>query len=94
MKFLSGHLGYALRDEQLQRIVGGFSSVTERIGDLPDRLVIGDAADRRVMERVGVEVAPSILLSTNDDATNIYLSSYCRRLSPEAQIVSRITHGT
>lgn len=68
------------------------AGLTERIGDLPDRLVIGDAADRRVMERVGVEVAPSILLSTNDDATNIYLSSYCRRLSPGAQIVSRITH--
>ena len=66
--------------------------LAERIGDLPDRLVIGDAADRRVMERVGVERAPSILLSTNDDATNIYLSSYCRRLNPEAQIVSRITH--
>lgn len=62
------------------------------IGDLPDRLVIGDAADREVMKRVGVEDAPSIVLSTNQDATNIYLAAYCRRLNPEAQIVSRITH--
>lgn len=62
------------------------------IGDLPDELIIGDAADRRVMDRVGLDRAPSVLLSTNEDATNIYLSSYCRRLNPEVRIVSRITH--
>jgi len=62
------------------------------IGDLTDRIVVGDAADREVMRNVGVEAAPSILLTTNDDATNIYLAAYCRRLNPEAQIVSRITH--
>jgi Trk K+ transport system NAD-binding subunit len=59
---------------------------------IADRLVIGDAADREVMRRVGVEEAPSVLLTTNDDATNIYIAAYCRRLNPEAQIVSRITH--
>ena len=62
------------------------------IGDLPDRLVIGDAADRDVMSEVGIEDAPSVLLTTNRDEANIYLASYTRRLSPEAQIVSRITH--
>jgi Trk K+ transport system NAD-binding subunit len=59
---------------------------------LPDRLVIGDAADRDIMRDVGIEDAPSVLLTTNRDETNIYLASYTRRLSPEAQIVSRITH--
>jgi len=39
-----------------------------------------------------VEKAPSVLLTTNDDATNIYIAAYCRRLNPQAQIVSRITH--
>ena len=33
-----------------------------------------------------------MLLTTNDDAVNVYLSSYCRRLNPELRIVSRITH--
>jgi Trk K+ transport system NAD-binding subunit len=60
--------------------------------DVVDRLIIGNAADREVMRRAGVEDAPSILLTTNDDATNIYLAAYCRRLAPEARIVSRITH--
>ncbi len=59
---------------------------------ITDRLVIGDAADREVMRSVEVEEAPSILLTTNDDATNIYITAYCRRLNPQAQIVSRITH--
>lgn len=68
------------------------ADLADRIGDLPDKLVLGDAANRSVMANVGVERAPSILLSTNDDATNIYLSSYCRRLNPRARIVSRITH--
>jgi len=67
-------------------------ALADRIGDLPDHLVIGDAADRRVMESVGVDRAPSIVLTTNQDTTNIYLSAYCRRLNPEARIVSRITH--
>ncbi|MDZ7778492.1 MAG: NAD-binding protein [Gemmatimonadota bacterium] len=66
--------------------------LAERIGDLPDRLIIGDAADRDVMHAVGIENAPSVLLTTNRDETNIYLAAYTRRISPEAQIVSRITH--
>jgi len=57
-----------------------------------DRIVVGDAADREVMREVGIEEAPSIILTTNDDATNIYLAAYCRRLNPDARILSRITH--
>ena len=34
----------------------------------------------------------SVLLTTNDDAMNIYLAIYCRRLNPGLRIVSRITH--
>ncbi len=60
--------------------------------DLPERLVIGDAADREIMREVGIGDAPSIILTTNDDATNIYLAAYCRRLNPDARILSRITH--
>lgn len=57
-----------------------------------DRVIQGDAADRAVLEQAGIAEAPSVLLTTNDDATNIYLAVYCRRLNPELRIVSRITH--
>lgn len=52
----------------------------------------GDAADREVLQQAGIDAAPSVLLTTNDDAMNIYLAIYCRRLNPELRIVSRITH--
>jgi Trk K+ transport system NAD-binding subunit len=31
------------------------------------------------------------VLTTNDDATNIFLAVYCRRLNPDVRIVSRIS---
>ncbi len=64
----------------------------ERIDDIPDRLVIGDAADRDTLMQSGLRETPLVILTTNDDAINIYLSIYCRRLNPNVRIVSRITH--
>ncbi len=52
----------------------------------------GDAADYEVLKQAGVLEAPSVLLTTNDDAMNIYLASYCRNLNPGLRVVSRITH--
>lgn len=57
-----------------------------------DRLTTGDAADRETLIRGGLMEASLVLLTTNDDAVNIYLSIYCRRLNPEVRIISRITH--
>ena len=52
----------------------------------------GDASDRELIERAGIRRVASVLLTTNDDAMNIYLAVYCRRLNPDMRIVSRITH--
>jgi Trk K+ transport system NAD-binding subunit len=57
-----------------------------------DQLFIGDAADRELLMSAGLADAPSVLLTTNDDAMNIYLAVYCRRLNPELRVISRITH--
>jgi Trk K+ transport system NAD-binding subunit len=62
------------------------------MADVADQLVEGDAADRDILSRAGLDDAPSVLLTTNDDAMNIYLAVYCRRLQPGLRIVSRITH--
>ena len=56
------------------------------------QVIEGDAADRKVLMRAGLADAASVVLTTNDDAMNIYLAVYCRRLKPELRIVSRITH--
>jgi voltage-gated potassium channel len=57
-----------------------------------DGMFAGDAADRRLLERAGILDARSVVLTTNDDAMNIYLAVYCRRLNARLRIVSRITH--
>ena len=63
-----------------------------RMHDHSHAVFAGDAADRRLLERAGIDSAASVLLTTNDDAMNIYLAVYCRRLNPDLRIVSRITH--
>jgi len=63
-----------------------------RLEGLPDRLVLGDAARREVMDEAGISEAPSVVITTADDAVNLYLCIYCRRLNPGARIVCRITH--
>ena len=57
-----------------------------------DAVHAGDAADRQTIERAGIARAASVLLTTNDDAMNIYLAVFCRKLNPDLRIVSRVTH--
>jgi len=57
----------------------------------PEHSVIGSAADIEILEKAGIHEAPTALVTTNDDATNIYLTIYCRRLRPDIQLVSRAT---
>jgi voltage-gated potassium channel len=63
-----------------------------RVAGVADRVFIGDAADREVLRAAGLDQAPSVLLTTHDDAMNIYLAVYCRKLNPDTRIVSRVTH--
>lgn len=53
--------------------------------------VQGDASDLDVLEKAGIRTAPSVIITTHDDDTNIYLTIYCRRLRPDIQIISRAT---
>ena len=48
--------------------------------------VIGDAADRSVLEAAGIEDAGAILITTHDDNVNVYLTRYCRGLRPDARL--------
>ena len=56
-----------------------------------DRYIHGSAADINTLERAGIKEAPSVIITTHDDPTNIYLTLYCRRLRPDIQIISRAT---
>ncbi|MCB1023156.1 MAG: NAD-binding protein [Acidobacteria bacterium] len=74
-------------------LVEAKGELREVIGDVPDRLTIGDASDRHILEKGGLNEASLVILSTNQDDVNIYLTIYCRRLNPDLKIISRITHS-
>lgn len=56
-----------------------------------DKVTIGNAADRKTLEKAGIHEVSAVALTTNDDAQNIHLAVYCRRLNPSLSIVSRVT---
>ena len=62
------------------------------LSTLCDRVFIGDAAEYSVMLEAGIMHAPAVVITTNDDASNIYLASYCRHLNENVRLVCRITH--
>jgi voltage-gated potassium channel len=55
----------------------------------PDHYVIGDAAEREVLERAGLREASAVLVTTHEDDVNVYLTLYLRRLEPDLQVISR-----
>ena len=78
----------ALRDLGLDyRIV---EQLPERVRD-PEKYVVGDASDLAVLEKAGINETSTVIVTTHDDDTNIYLTIYCRRLRADAQIISRAT---
>ncbi len=79
-------VGRALQAKGLDyRIV---EKAPERVRD-PEKYVLGDGAELEVLERAGINEATSIIITTHDDDMNVYLAIYCRRLRPDAQIISR-----
>ena len=53
--------------------------------------VIGDATDPAVLEKAGLNEASTIIVTTRNDDTNVYVTIYCRRVRPDVQIISRAT---
>jgi Trk K+ transport system NAD-binding subunit len=51
--------------------------------------ILGDAEDISVLRKAGIENVDCVIVTTHDDDLNIYLTLYCRKLRPEAQIISR-----
>ncbi len=75
--FAAAGLSYTIVEKEAAREYAGAS------------YVIGDAADRAVLERAGIDRAGAILITTHDDDVNVYLTRYCRGLRPDVRIVSR-----
>ena len=65
------------------------------IEELPERIrnekyyVEGSAARIEVLEEARIREASTVIITTGQDDTNIYLTIYCRKLCPEIQVISR-----
>ncbi len=54
-----------------------------------ENFICGDAADKNTLKKAGMDNARAVVVTTHNDAMNIYLSFYCRQLRSDIQIVSR-----
>jgi Trk K+ transport system NAD-binding subunit len=54
-----------------------------------EKYIHGNAADINALYSAGIKKAASVIITTHNDAMNIYLTIYCRRLQPDIQIISR-----
>ncbi len=53
--------------------------------------VLGSAAELDVLQKAGIMETSTVLITTNDDDLNVYLTIYSRKLRPDAQIITRVT---
>lgn len=58
---------------------------------MPEKTVVGNAADLDVLARAGMGAAPTVVITTHNDDTNLYLTLHCRRLRPDVEIIARCT---
>lgn len=80
--------GRALQQRKVDYCI--VEQLADRIRE-PHPHIIGNAAEREVLESAGIMQAPTVVITTHDDDVNIYLTIYCRRLRPDIQIISRAT---
>jgi voltage-gated potassium channel len=78
----------ALRARQMDYVI------VEKRPDMvknPDDYVLGDAADYEVLKKAGIDTIHTVIITSNEDEMNIYLTLYFRKLRPDLKITSRST---
>jgi Trk K+ transport system NAD-binding subunit len=57
----------------------------------PEKTIVGDAAEPRVLEAAGLAKAPTVVITSNNDDVNLYLTLLCRKLRPDIEVIARCT---
>ncbi len=85
-----GRVGRAVAETLEERGID-YRMVEKRpaLGRSNEKVITGSAADHETLIAAGIESTPSIILTTHEDDLNVFLTIYCRRLRPDAQIISR-----
>lgn len=79
------------KNNVLVNLIDKDPEVCKKASQFCNKVFHGRASDYELLKKAGILETSSVLLSTNDDAMNIHLASYCRQLNKELRIVSRIT---
>lgn len=66
-----------------------FIETDERKAGMVSHAILGDASDKSVLERAGINKSPAVVITSHNDESNVYLTIYCRKLRPDIQIVTR-----
>lgn len=66
------------------------AEVVERCGAAGHACVQGDAADDDCLREAGIEQARGLVVTTNSDANNVYVTLAARSLRPDLYIVARL----
>ena len=64
---------------------------SERRVTMPDKTIVGDAAEPRVLEAAGILRAPTVVITSNADDLNLYLTLLCRKIRPDIEVIARCT---
>jgi voltage-gated potassium channel len=54
-----------------------------------DLLIVGDATEDEDLQRAGIDNAAGVVVASDDDADNLYISLSARNVRPDIQIVAR-----
>ena len=61
----------------------------EKKSNMVKNSIRGDASEKSVLERAGINNAPAVIITSHNDESNVYLTIYCRKLRPDIQIITR-----
>ncbi|MCC5822274.1 MAG: NAD-binding protein [Phycisphaerales bacterium] len=88
----SGRIGQATAAALKQRGIDfRIIEQNQRRVTMPEKTIVGNAAEPEILEKAGLGKAPTVVITTHNDDTNLYLTLHCRRLRPDIEIITRCT---
>lgn len=88
----NGRIGQATAKAlQLRGVDFRIIEKSERRVTMPGKTIVGDAAEPKILEAAGLSRAPTVVITTNADDINLYLTLLCRKLRPDIEVIARCT---
>ncbi len=89
-----GRLGSSLANEMRARhapiiVIDSNPNTVSKHESLGFPIVLGNAADERILAQAGIERADSLVTVTDSDAENVFIILSARALNPKLKIISR-----